>query len=175
MVMENKENQGMNWREFCRIRRPRPRFWLAVAILPAAVWIQPLQLIRVVGSSMTPTYYDGELLWGVKARYCWEFRRGDVLLCRVGDDLLLKRVYALPGDEVVIFTLDDGFHLMVQSAEYLKYYQLVGESGQAKIRRFEVPENELFLLGDAANRSVDSRDFGPVPQSAVAARVIRGE
>ena len=75
---------------------------------------------------MMPTYRDGQLLVGVKAFWLRgePFRRGEVVMCRVGGEKLLKRIYALPGDEVVIFSLDDGFHVMVQAENYLRYYQL---------------------------------------------------
>ena len=143
--------------------------WLAAAgvLLALAAWIQPYELIRVTGGSMMPTYRDGQLLVGVKA-FC---RRGEVVMCRVGGEKLLKRIYALPGDEVVIFSLDDGFHVMVQAENYLRYYQLAEGIGHARIRRFEVPEHGLFLLGDAPNVSLDSRDFGPVPEADVIARI----
>ena len=72
---------------------------------------------------------------------------------------------------MVIFSLDDGFHVMVQAENYLRYYQLAEGIGHARIRRFEVPEHGLFLLGDAPNVSLDSRDFGPVPEADVIARI----
>ena len=93
------------------------------------------------------------------------------MLFRHENETCLKRIYALPGDEVVIFRLDEGFNLLVQTADYIRYYRLAEEIGQARIDRFEVPEGELFLLGDAPQISLDSRDFGPVPQSAVIARI----
>ena len=149
--------------------------WLAAAgvLLALAAWIQPYELIRVTGGSMMPTYRDGQLLVGVKAFWLRgePFRRGEVVMCRVGGEKLLKRIYALPGDEVVIFSLDDGFHVMVQAENYLRYYQLAEGIGHARISRFEVPEHGLFLLGDAPNVSLDSRDFGPVPEADVIARI----
>lgn len=113
------------------------------------------------------------LLLGRKQLFCRNipFRRGEVVLFRHENETCLKRIYALPGDEVVIFRLDEGFNLLVQTADYIRYYRLAEEIGQARIDRFEVPEGELFLLGDAPQISLDSRDFGPVPQSAVIARI----
>lgn len=137
----------------------------------------PWQFILVSGESMSPTYHNGRMLvgWRQVFRRDQPFRRGEVVLFRHGGETLLKRVYALPGDEVVIFRLDDGFNLLVQAGDYLRYYRLVEELGPARIDRFDVPEGQLFLLGDAPQVSLDSRSFGPVPQSAVIARVISGD
>ncbi len=137
----------------------------------------PYRLIIVSGDSMTPTYHSGQLLFGKKQIFCRDepFRRGEVVLFRHHGETCLKRIYALPGDEVVIFRLDAGFNLLVQAGEYLRYYRLVEEIGSARIDRFDVPEGELFLLGDAPQLSLDSRDFGPVPQSAVLARLPGSE
>lgn len=138
----------------------------------------PYRLIIVSGDSMTPTYHSGQLLIGKKQMFCRNepFRRGEVVLFRRDNgETCLKRIYALPGDEVVIFRLDDGFNLLIQAGEYMRYYRLVEEIGSARIDRFDVPAGELFLLGDAPQLSLDSRDFGPVPQSAVLARLPGSE
>ena len=93
----------------------------------------------------------GQLLFGKKQIFCRDepFRRGEVVLFRHHGETCLKRIYALPGDEVVIFRLDDGFNLLIQAREYMRYYRLVEEIGSARIDRFDVPAGELFLLGDA--------------------------
>lgn len=137
----------------------------------------PWQFILVSGESMSPTYHSGRLLIGQRQTFCRNkpFRRGEVVLFRYDGETLLKRIFALPGDEVVVFRLDDGFNLLVQAGDYLKYYRLVEEIGSARIDRFDVPESQLFLLGDAPQVSLDSRSFGPVPQSTVIARVISGD
>ena len=142
-------------------------------LLIGAAAFSPYRLIIVSGGSMSPAYRSGQLLRGKRQIFCRDvpFRRGEVVLFRRGGENCLKRIYALPGDEVVIFRLDDGFNVLVQAGEYMRYYRLVEELGSARIDRFEVPEDELFLLGDAPQVSLDSRDFGPVPQSSVIARI----
>lgn len=153
------------------------RLMIAGVLLIGIAAFLPWQFILVSGESMSPTYHNGQLLVGWRQVFCRNrpFRRGEVVLFRHGGETLLKRIYALPGDEVVIFRLDDGFNLLVQAGDYLKYYRLVEEFGAARIDRFDVPAGQLFLLGDAPQVSLDSRSFGPVPQSTVIARVISGD
>lgn len=159
-------------------QKKRLRLLMAIGLLLIGVTaLLPWKLILVSGESMSPTYHSGRLLVGWRQVFCRNkpFRRGEVVLFRHDGETLLKRVYALPGDEVVIFRLDEGFNLLVQAGDYLKYYRLVEELGPARIDRFDVPAGQLFLLGDAPQVSLDSRSFGPVPQSAVIARVISGD
>ena len=153
------------------------RLMIAGVLLIGIAAFLPWQFILVSGESMSPTYHSGRLLVGWRQMFCHNkpFRRGEVVLFRHDGETLLKRIYALPGDEVVIFRLDEGFNLLVQAGEYLRYYRLVEEIGPARIDRFDVPEGQLFLLGDAPQVSLDSRTFGPVPQSTVIARVITGD
>lgn len=142
-------------------------------LLIGAAAFSPYRLIIVSGESMSPTYHSGRLLLGRKPTVLPEHPvpagRGRALPARKRD--LPEAHLRAAGDEVVIFRLDEGFNLLVQTADYIRYYRLAEEIGQARIDRFEVPEGELFLLGDAPQISLDSRDFGPVPQSAVIARI----
>lgn len=159
--------------------KEKKRLLLLIAIgvlLVGVVAILPYRLIIVSGESMSPTYHSGDWLVGRRQTFhaTEPFRRGEVVLFHYNGETMLKRIYALPGDEVVIFRLDEGFNLLVQANEYLKYYRLVEEIGVARIHRFDVPPDELFLLGDAPIVSLDSRAFGPVPQSTVIARVLTG-
>lgn len=59
--------------------------------------------VIVSGTSMHPAYQDGQLAFVNKLAY-WRERpqRGDVVLVNTGEELLLKRVIALPGEEVAI-------------------------------------------------------------------------
>ena len=85
-------------------------------LLIGAAAFSPYRLIIVSGESMSPTYHSGRLLLGRKQLFCRNipFRRGEVVLFRHENETCLKRIYALPGDEVVIFRLDEGFNLLVQ-------------------------------------------------------------
>src|SRR5437763_13620336 len=59
------------------------------------------RLVRVEGHSMDPTYYDGQ--WLLVRRPNWPsppLQVGDVVVFRLDHDLLVKRVAALPGQEI---------------------------------------------------------------------------
>ncbi|MEO3749839.1 signal peptidase I [Streptomyces sp. B6B3] len=107
-----------------------------------------------------------------------EARRGDVVVfeeAQWGDALMVKRVVGVGGDTVACCT-DDG--LLTVNGEPVTEPYLDAES-RAEPMEFsaEVPEGELFLIGDHRHESLDSRtmlsdsDAGSVPRDAVTARV----
>ncbi len=148
--------------------------WATVfaAVMIVAAWMQPFYPVIVSGESMAPTFHSGQLIWGIKARKIQEkpFQRGEVVVIRKDGGKLLKRIYALPGDEVVLFSTDDRDRIVVQAGDYLRFYRLVNGIGSARIQRYDVPPGHLFVLGDSPQVSLDSRDFGPIPFSSVLAR-----
>lgn len=61
------------------------------------------QLIQVSGNSMFPTLKNGELI--LLSKRCYrssEPSRGDIVVARVGPELIIKRVIGLPGETVEV-------------------------------------------------------------------------
>ena len=68
----------------------------AIAVLVATLF---LPVLRIYGSSMTPTLSDGDIVVSVKGG---EYSRGDVVAFWFNNKILVKRVVALPGEWVDI-------------------------------------------------------------------------
>lgn len=124
---------------------------LAVALAAAvAGWIrQALLVVTVHGVSMRPTYTDGARV--LVRRTTRRLRPGQVILfgdAPPGRSLLIKRIAAVPGDVVPsVFT--------------------------AVVPAGRVPPGHFLVLGDNPPASVDSREFGYLPQAQLVGRVIR--
>ena len=96
--------------------------------------------------------------------------RGDLVTFRhpVGGEPMLKRVVALAGDSVA--TLDARLHVNDRPVEepYVDFADWEGIYSA----RVVVPAGHVYVLGDNREASVDSRQLGPVPVTAVDGRVL---
>ncbi|WP_228473790.1 signal peptidase I [Streptomyces calidiresistens] len=107
-----------------------------------------------------------------------EVRRGDVVVFRQeswGELPMVKRVVAIGGDTVAC--CDEEGRLLVNGRPIVERYLDVGEPASATPFEYEVPPDELFLLGDRRADSLDSRtrlmegETATVSRDAVTARV----
>ena len=90
-----------------------------------------------------------------------------VVVFRRDGGLLLKRAVALGADEV---SIEDGVLLVNGVPVDEPYVDLSRVDGNYFGPRV-VPAGSVFVLGDNRADSVDSRDFGPVPLTALVGRV----
>jgi signal peptidase I len=134
------------------------------------------QPYTVPTDSMSPTVKAGERVLAERIDGA-EVRRGDIVVFRDkqwGDMPMVKRVVGVGGDTIAC--CGDGGRLTVNGKEIDEPYLL--DSGDAA-QKFtaDVPDGQLFLLGDERKGSIDSREHlqdpgqGSVPRSAVDARL----
>jgi signal peptidase I len=127
-------------------------FYLAISLLTARVVVE--------GPSMRPTLLSGE--WIVVSRLSYRLvapQRGDVVVflppTNAQTDDLIKRVIGLPGETVEI--RDGG--VWINGARLEENY-VSGDTYPNK--RWQLGEDELFVMGDNRGLSLDSRSFGPI-------------
>lgn len=119
---------------------------------------------RVVirGWSMYPALAPGERLLFNRWAYCSNPpQAGDVVLATSPsrqNELIVKRVAALPGDRVAI---DEAGHLVKN---------LPQSDVSRRAAAWTLGEDEYFLLGDSPELSTDSRQFGPVNRRNILAK-----
>lgn len=137
----------------------------AAAILVANLW---LPILKVTGTSMSPTLQEGQVLMASKGH---DFKTGDVIAFYYNNKILVKRVIAMPGDWVNIS--DDGTVYVNDIAidePYLKEKAL----GDCNIELpYQVPESKIFVMGDNRSVSLDSRNtaIGCVSEEQVVGRI----
>jgi len=159
------------------VRAPRRRVGPAVVLgLLLLLVLVPGRLLvaepfRIPTGSMVPTLEPGQHVLADKLAYrLGAPKRGDLVVFhapRTGE-VLLKRVVALPGDKVGI----EDSALVVDGRRPAEPY--VKDAGLIDGEYFgpiTVPKGSIFVLGDRRSDSVDSREFGPVPESALIGRV----
>jgi signal peptidase I len=91
------------WRRFVFGKNPsrtlrRLMVWATGTLVTFHYLLVP---IKVTGASMTPTYRDGSLNFINRLSYAkYAPKRNDVVILHDGEDLILKRVIAMPGERV---------------------------------------------------------------------------
>lgn len=113
-------------------------------------------VVRVVGSSMNPTYKSGDFLL---INRLGNPDRGDVVTFEKDDMYLIKRVVGLPGDIIIL----SGQDLYVNGVAVDEPYTIDMGGYQYIEKQYIVGEGECFVLGDNRLNSKDSRVFGCVP------------
>lgn len=165
-------------RELTRVRRRRERFStfgellyiLAVAAAVAVlVAILVLPILRIYGNSMTPTLYEGDFVLSVKGS---DFQAGDLVAFYLGNNVLVKRYIAGPGQWVDI----DGNGNVYVDGELLEEPYLAETAlGDCDITLpYQVPENRIFCMGDHRTTSVDSRSttVGCIEKDQIIGKII---
>ena len=138
----------------------------AVAVLITTLF---LPILQVSGDSMSPTLDHDEIVVLLKTK---DFKRGDLVGFYYQGKILLKRVIALPGDEVAI----DGNGVVYVNGELLEE-PYVSEPGLGDCDLefpYKVPGTSYFVMGDRRSNSVDSRNsaIGAVSRDDIIGKVF---
>jgi len=166
------------------IQRPRRNagriaFWVltgltaALLILAVAIPVVTIQPYTEQSPTMERTVFPGDQMFVAAGP---GIRRGDVVVLRVPaklsgtDDPFVKRVIGLPGDRVSC--CDSSRRITVDGKPLDEAYLYPGN--QASTTRFSVTlgKGRIWVMGDHRDISIDSRKWGPVPESGVAGRVV---
>lgn len=169
----------------------RVGFALFSLLLIGRVWL--FEVVSVANDSMSPALLTGELVWVWRGPLA-EVSPGSVVLYEYSGVRSLKRVVAVGGQTVEVSAgalFIDGDAARQEDATIL----LPGDCGvsemsgiierwgevQAAVRPAgeafseQVPPGAVYILGDHRAESSDSRQWGPLPESAirgVAGRVL---
>ena len=156
------------------IRRLRVGHLAALGAAVAAYLACPFRISIVEGPSMQPTLASGTVCLLDRTAYAAHpVRRGDIVVFRHGAEVYTKRVYAAPGDHVILLRYEDGSYYLVPKSMDLALLRRACERRLAAgVVDMDVPAGECFVLGDNAPASYDSRHFGFVDTRDVMGKLI---
>lgn len=138
----------------------------AAAVLVATLW---MPVLRIYGTSMSPTLTDGQIVVTLKGS---KFESGELVAFYYGNKLLIKRVIAGPADWV---DLDESGSVFVNGDLLDEPYLTAKAFGETNIELpYQVPDGRYFVMGDNRATSVDSRTtaLGCVADDQIVGRVV---
>ena len=156
-------------REYGKLLRNTISSLIVVAAIAVLVSMLFLPVLRVTGTSMTPTLQNDEL---VVCRKRGTFQSGDIIAFYFNNKILLKRVIGVAGD---IIDIDDSGTVYVNGEALEEPYLNEKAMGECDIvLPYQVPDERIFVMGDHRSTSVDSRStaVGCVAEEAVVGKVI---
>ncbi len=118
------------------------------------------------GESMAPTYRSGGLTLGWQPAYTFaEPRRGDIVIIRMAGDrvTLLKRIVALPGEEI---EFRNG-KVFIDGRKLEEPY--VKKKGDWNLESRTVEEGHYYVIGDNRSGRMEEHVFGQVERSRIIA------
>ena len=110
----------------------------------------------VSGPSMEPTFHDENLVLSTDKFTKESLSYGDIVVAFMDGQRVIKRIVALPGDNVLI---EDG--ILYVNGEPSEYNFAPIDNAGMLSEGTSLSSDEFILLGDNRNNSLDSRDYGP--------------
>ena len=142
---------------------------LVVAAVSVLITTLFLPILQISGDSMSPTLEHDEIVILLKTK---DFDRGDLIGFYYQGKILLKRVIALPEDEVAI---DADGNVYINGDLLDEPYVTAKGLGDCDLEfPYKVPGTGYFVMGDQRSNSVDSRNsaIGAISQDDIIGKVF---
>ena len=134
--------------------------------------------IVVEGASMEPTLHQGDRLWIDRTAYQWVLpQRWEVVVISApydATDLCVKRVVALPGEEITIRRGEIWINGVKEAGPTWLPPALARTwtGGGGTMEPVHLESDQYFLLGDNGPVSLDCRIWGAVPGRSIVGRPL---
>ena len=167
--LEDELEHEKDKKNFVLSLRSTVYFLLTVSAAAVLVAMFVMPVLRIYGTSMTPTLQEGNIVLAVKKTH---FKAGDVVAFYYNNKVLVKRVVGEPGNWVDI---DARGTVFIDNAALNEPYIENKGKGQCDITLpYQVPDSRVFVMGDNRSVSVDSRSasIGCVAEEQIIGKIV---
>ena len=169
-VQLEREQRRIRYRKnFFRVLRNTIYTLITVSAAAVLVAVLLLPVLRIYGTSMTPTLEENDIVLSVKGS---DFTQGDVIAFYYNNKILVKRVIAQAGDWVDV---DEDGTVSVNGEVLDEPYVQNKAFGECDIELpYQVPEDRVFVMGDHRDVSVDSRSstIGCIAEEQIVGKIV---
>lgn len=138
---------------------------LIVVLIIGGVFISRIFILPVTvsGHSMDTTLDNNMYGWSSVVKDGTEIERGDIVIVKTGEKILIKRVIALPNETI---SCKNGVVYINDKA--LEEDYITGITSD--FDEVALSENEYFVMGDNREHSKDSREIGAITHEQILAK-----
>ena len=169
----------------CQMCKSTYKYLVLILVVITASFIisKYFQIYRVREDSMYPTFNNGDLILTLKTSRERLFTKGSVIVFQSPSEfkLLIKRIVLVPSD--TIYRVKSATPLINGKNGCLNKIQNFYSSSEIKkmeniidiyvdITRERIPYSYYYVLGDNANKSLDSRFFGLISKDQIVGKVV---
>ena len=146
---------------------------IIVIIIILFLMIYVVSITQVVGSSMSSTLENGDVLILNKFKYRFtDIKRGDIISLEYADTkYLIKRVIGLPGDNISIKNNNLYLNDELYVENYLDEGLVYDDFDLSDLGYETIPDDMYLVLGDNREDSLDSREIGLISKDEVIGKV----
>jgi len=120
------------------------RILLFFAIFSVIFILTNFKIVKISGDSMYPLLHNDSI--AIVDQYTFKLfplNKSDIYLFKVSNEEVLKKIKFFPNENVYI-----------------------------KDKSYLLKENEIFIIGENLNKSIDSREFGPINTKQILGKVV---
>ena len=139
--------------------------WIINRVLLPIYYITA-ERFTVIGQSMEPIIKEGERVFITKTYYKWnKIKRNDIIGLYNNQKIEIKRIIGIPNDQLTInqssITLNGKKIINVDNIQY-----------KIQDKKIRLKNEEYFVVGENYNKSVDSRNYGPITKNQIIGKVM---